>query len=136
MSGEKVRLDVLVVDDQPGVRSLLQILVSEAGHTVRLAENGRQAVEEVKKKVPDLVFMDVRMPVMGGLEALERIKVMAPRVEVVLMSAFVADEAVESALSGGARNFLQKPFELQQVLDLLSEVAKERFFPPAALEVM
>ncbi|MFZ5591516.1 MAG: response regulator [Bacillota bacterium] len=136
MSGEKVRLDVLVVDDQPGVRSLLQILVSEAGHAVRLAENGRQAVEEVKKKVPDLVFMDVRMPVMGGLEALERIKVMAPRVEVVLMSAFVADEAVESALAGGARNFLQKPFELQQVLDLLSEVAKERFFPPAALEVM
>lgn len=136
MSGEKKRLDVLVVDDQPGVRSLLQILISDAGHIVRLAENGRQALEEVKKKVPDLVLMDVRMPVMSGLEALERIKIMVPQVEVVLMSAFVADEAVESALAGGARGFMQKPFELQQVLELLADVAREKFFPQVQLEVM
>ncbi|MGQ9556376.1 MAG: response regulator [Desulfurispora sp.] len=136
MSGEKMRLDVLVVDDQPGVRSLLSILASEAGHVVRQAENGRQALDEVKKKAPDLVFLDVRMPVMDGLEALERIKVIAPQTAIVLMSAFVADEAVEGALAGGARTFMQKPFELQQVLELLADVAREKFFPPARLEVM
>lgn len=67
-------MDILVVDDQPGVRYLLDIVIKEVGHRVHTAQNGLEAVEKVRAIRPNLVFMDVRMPLMGGLEALGKIK--------------------------------------------------------------
>lgn len=107
------RLDVLVVDDQPGVRYLLDVVIKEEGHKVRLAKNGLEAVEQVKATRPDLVFMDVRMPQMDGIEALGRIKIISPDTEVVLMTAYVSDETVQMALHRGALCCFTKPFDVE-----------------------
>ncbi|MCL6479245.1 MAG: response regulator [Peptococcaceae bacterium] len=112
---ERERLDVLVVDDQPGVRYLLDVILSEEGHRVRLAKNGLEAVETVKTAKPDLVFMDVRMPQMSGLEALGRIKIISPETEVVLMTAYVSDETVQVALKNGALCCFTKPFDVEVI---------------------
>lgn len=109
---ERKKLDVLVVDDQPGVRYLLDVIIKEEGHRVRLGKNGLEAVEAVKTSRPDLVFMDIRMPQMDGIEALGKIKIISPETEVVLMTAYVSDETVQVALNKGALCCFTKPFDV------------------------
>lgn len=112
---KKKKLDVLVVDDQPGVRYLLDVIITEEGHKVRMARNGLEAVEAVKARKPDLVIMDVRMPQMCGIEALGRIKLISPDTEVVLMTAYVSDEIVQAALKKGALCCFTKPFDVEGI---------------------
>jgi len=109
------KLDVLVVDDQPGVRYLLDVIIAEEGHRVKLARNGYEAVDAVKNSRPDLVIMDVRMPQMGGIEALGKIKIISPQTAVVLMTAYVSDETVQMAIKKGALCCFTKPFDVDGI---------------------
>lgn len=110
---------VLVVDDQPGMRQLLGSVVKEVGHQVYLAENGLEAVEIVRKIRPRLVFMDIKMPVMDGLEALSKIKAIAPETEVIMMTAYISEEIKKQVAEKGARCCLAKPFEIDKIKLLL-----------------
>lgn len=120
------KLDVLVVDDQPGVRQLLGIIISDLGDAMREAANGRDAVEMVKKREPDLVLMDIRMPVMGGVEALEKIKHLHPGLPVVMMTAYGSEEALENLRQKGAAMCLTKPFDVEFIKDLLESLRLEK----------
>lgn len=115
-------LDVLIVDDQAGVRYLLEILVKESGHKVYTAQNGVEAVDKVRALKPDLVFMDVRMPIMGGLEALGKIKMIAPRTEVIMMTAYSAEDTATIAMQKGAFMCMSKPFDVEEVKALLDNL--------------
>jgi two-component system response regulator (stage 0 sporulation protein F) len=114
-------LDILIVDDQAGVRYLLDIVVREAGHRVHTAQNGLEAVEYARNAHPDLVFMDVRMPLMGGLEALGRIKAVSPETEVIIMTAYGSEETVSQAMEKGALCCIAKPFDVDEIKALLME---------------
>lgn len=114
-------IDVLIVDDQPGVRYLLDILIQDMGHNTYSAQNGLEAVEMVKKIKPDLIFMDVRMPVMDGLEALAKIKAISPRVEVVMMTANFTEETINKALEKGALKCIAKPFDVDKIKDVIED---------------
>ncbi len=116
-------LDVLIVDDQAGVRYLLEILVKESGHQVYTAQNGVEAVEKVRMLKPDLIFMDVRMPIMGGLEALGKIKKIVPTAEVVMMTAYSAEDTATIAMQKGAMLCMSKPFDVEEVKHLLERMA-------------
>lgn len=118
---ERKNLDVLIVDDQPGVRYLLDVIIAEEGHMVRIARNGLEAVEAVKSARPDLVIMDVRMPQMCGIEALGKIKIISPETEVVLMTAYVSDETVQMALKKGALCCFTKPFDVDGIKSFVSD---------------
>lgn len=113
-------LDVLVVDDQPGVRQLLGMIISELGDRVREAQNGRDAVDMIKKCKPSLVIMDIRMPVMGGVEALQEIKNIYSELPVIMMSAHSSEEVLESLREKGALMCLTKPFDVNFIQDLLN----------------
>lgn len=112
-------LDVLIVDDQVGVRYLLEIIVKDSGHRAYTAQNGVEAVEKVQYIKPDLVFMDVRMPVMGGLEALGNIKKISPKTEVVMMTAYSSEDTATLALQKGALKCMSKPFDVEEIKALL-----------------
>ncbi len=118
---KRKKLDVLVVDDQPGVRYLLDVIIAEEGHRVRIAKNGLEAVEAVKSSRPDLVIMDVRMPKMCGIEALGKIKIISPETEVVLMTAYVSDETVQMALKKGALCCFTKPFDVDGIKSFVAD---------------
>lgn len=113
--------NVLVVDDQPGVRFLLDLVIRDLGHMVHVAQNGLEAVDMVRRLNPDLVFMDVRMPVLGGLEALEQIKEIAPQTRVIIMSAYGSDDVEKKALREGALCCIAKPFEVESIKGLLND---------------
>ncbi|MBO8137110.1 MAG: response regulator [Desulfotomaculum sp.] len=117
----KTPLNILIVDDQVGIRYLLEILLQEAGHNTSTAENGLEAVEAVKEGNFDLVFMDIRMPVMDGIEALQKLKMISSSVEVVMMTANNTEEAVNQSLEGGALKCLAKPFDVEDIRQTVEE---------------
>lgn len=121
-------MDILVVDDQPGVRQLLGIIITELGDRVWEAQNGKEAVDIVKKYKPNLVIMDIRMPVMGGVEALEKIKTLCPDLPVVMMTAYGSEEALEDLRKKGAEMCLAKPFDVDFIKDLLNGFREKKVF--------
>ncbi len=123
----KVKRDVriLVVDDEEGIRDFLCYELNSHGFQVFTANNGMEAVEKVKKQKFDLVLCDVQMPGMNGISTLEEIKKIDPRVEVIIATGYGTVETAVSAMRKGAYDFIQKPFNIDELL-MLIEKAMEK----------
>ncbi|HEY8394409.1 MAG TPA: response regulator [Thermaerobacter sp.] len=107
---------ILVADDAAFMRLRLATLLTEAGHTVLEASNGQEAVEQYKRERPDLVLMDITMPVMDGLAAIEAIRAFDPNARIVVCSSLGQQAIVLRAIQSGARDFVVKPFQPERVL--------------------
>ena len=111
---------VLVVDDQPENRELLEALLIPMGFEVRCAVEGADAVVQCQGWPPDLVLMDLRMPVMDGYEATRQIRAAhGPAVKILALSAGVLEENQQQALAAGADGFLGKPFREAELLEII-----------------
>src|SRR5919202_1091709 len=117
--------NLLIVDDEQGMRQLLSLVFGRAGHRVRAAESGGQAPELLRAEPPDLVVSDVKMPDMNGIELLRRVREFLPDVAVVLMTAFATVDTAREAFKLGADDFIQKPFDVEE-LKLIVAKALER----------
>jgi two-component system response regulator PilR (NtrC family) len=109
--------NLLVVDDELGMRQFLTHLLQREGHVVRVAENGREALELLREQAPDLIISDIRMPDMDGVDLLRAARESLPEVEVIMMTAFANVDTAREAFLLGAYDFVQKPFDN----DLLKE---------------
>jgi DNA-binding response OmpR family regulator len=110
-----MRSHVLVVEDDPDILSSLAEAIREEGVEVRTAANGYQALAEVARQQPDLIFLDLMMPLMNGWKFMEELRARYPdnRSAVVLVSA--VDDLSSEATSLGVTEFLVKPFDLEEV---------------------
>ncbi|MGE5673538.1 MAG: response regulator [Mycobacterium leprae] len=106
---------ILAVDDQPGVRRLLQELFKEVGYRVATAVNGQEAIALATVERPDLALLDVKMPVMDGLDALRTLKGLYPEMPVFMMTAVGDGEQMSQATSLGAEGCINKPFDVFEV---------------------
>ncbi len=114
---------VLVVDDLPFMRSLLRDILTDAGMTVVAeAEDGRQALIAYLASEPDIVLLDIVMPVMDGLTALRKLRILDRRARVVMCSALGEQEMIVRAIQFGARDFVVKPFRPERVVSAISKV--------------
>jgi PAS domain S-box-containing protein len=120
---EKTR--ILVVDDEVGPRESLRMIL-KPNYEVHTAESGEVALRETSTFRPDLVFMDIKMTPMDGLEALRRIKAQDPSIEVVMITAYASLETVKSALTHGAFEYLVKPFSRQDLEETVRRVLERR----------
>jgi two-component system response regulator PilR (NtrC family) len=109
--------NLLIVDDELGMRQFLTHLLQREGHVVRVAENGRDAITQLQQQTPDLIISDIRMPDMSGVDLLRSAKELLPEVEVIMMTAFANVDTAREAFLLGAYDFVQKPFDN----DLLKE---------------
>ncbi len=109
--------NVLIVDDELGMRQFLTHLLQREGHNVRVAENGREGMDRLREQTVDLILSDVRMPDMSGIELLRSARELLPEVEVIMMTAFANVDTAREAFLLGAYDFVQKPFDN----DLLKE---------------
>src|ERR671912_72619 len=117
--------NLLIVDDEPGMRQLLSHVFGRAGHSVRAAENGTKALELLRAEPADLIISDVKMPDMSGIELLRAVRGFLPDAGVVMMTAFATVETAREAFKLGADDFIQKPFDVDE-LKLIAERALDK----------
>jgi len=107
---------ILVIDDEPGIRQALSSILEDEKYRVYTAEDAVAGMEILDKEKIDLVFLDVLLPRLGGLEALEHIRGRWPEMEVVMISGHSNIDMAVRAVKGGAFDFLEKPLSLDKVL--------------------
>ncbi len=105
---------VLVVDDDPDINRLLRTRLSARGYTVVGAANGEEALSHMQMEPPDLVFLDISMPGMSGLEVLDCIRAESLDLAVIMTTAFGSEQVAIDALRRGADDYLRKPFETSE----------------------
>ena len=107
---------ILVADDDAAIRSLLKQVLGDEGYAVVEAATGTEVLEQAKTSNPDLVIMDVRMPELDGIETLQKLRTAAPRISVLIMTAFGSSNHAIKAMELGAFDYVTKPFELDKIL--------------------
>ncbi|WP_069997922.1 response regulator [Cellulosilyticum sp. I15G10I2] len=113
----------LVVDDAIFMRTVLKKMLTEAGFKViGEAGNGVQAIEMAEELKPDIVTLDITMPEMDGIEAIEKILQVSPDTKIIMCSAMGQHSKVVEAIKRGARDFVVKPFEKTRVLQAIYNV--------------
>lgn len=111
---------ILIVDDNDLIRTLLRgILRAEECEILGEARNGALALEFIEKTRPDVVFLDVLMPEMDGLETLQNIKQSYPDIIVVMITGSPSKDNVQESIQGGASGFIVKPFNSAKVIETL-----------------
>jgi DNA-binding NarL/FixJ family response regulator len=128
------KIAVLLVDDHTVVRQGLRALLSAEGdmEVIGEAENGRQAVALAKKNAPDVVVMDVAMPLLNGLEATKQILRNVPRAKVLVLTSYGDDDCVTQMMDAGASGYLIKQTAANDLLKAIREVQKgNAYFSPA-----
>jgi two-component system sensor histidine kinase RpfC len=120
------KLRVLVADDNPTNREVVGRILERSGHAVTLVNDGEQALDAIERDSHELVILDRNMPGMGGMEALQALRLMTrgrERLPVIMLSADVTPEAKREALEAGADAFLPKPIEALRLLDEIQSLA-------------
>ncbi len=128
------KIAVLLVDDHTVVRQGLRALLAseEDIEVIGEAENGRQAVMQARKTPPDVVVMDVAMPLLNGLEATRQILKLVPAPKVLVLTSYGDDECVEQMMQAGAAGYLIKQTAANDLLKAIREVQRgNAFFSPA-----
>lgn len=115
---------VLVVDDASFMRQIIKNVVGDLGFTVcGEAENGKDALDKACELQPDIITMDVTMPVMNGLEALKRMRACGVNAKIIMCSAMHQNEIVMDALRSGADDFIMKPFKEENLKETIQKLS-------------
>ena len=123
---------VLLVDDEPDILLMLRMAFEDEGHEVVMAADGRMGLERLKEHRPDVIVLDMMMPVVDGWGVLEAKQVEGDTTPVIVVSAKSDPKDCRRALELGAIEYVVKPFDLDRLLALATEVAAE---DPAAREL-
>jgi hypothetical protein len=119
---DALSLRILVADDDELSRRLMRVILTQAGHQVELAANGREALEAVKHNKFDIVFMDLHMPDMDGVEASRQIRAWEKddsHTFIVALTASYLPEVGQELFEAGMDNYISKPFQVEQIQRLL-----------------
>ena len=107
---------ILVIDDERSIRNSMKDILQYEGYEVVLAENGMEGLVSVKSEKPDVVFCDIKMPKMEGIEVLERIKEFSADTPVIMISGHGTIDTAIEAIRKGAYDFIEKPLDLNRIL--------------------
>ncbi|MCL2210412.1 MAG: sigma-54 dependent transcriptional regulator [Treponema sp.] len=107
---------ILIIDDEPGIRSTLSSILEDEKYKVFTSQDALAGIETLKRETVDLIFLDVLLPKLGGIEALEKIKNGWPLTEIVMISGHANIDMAVRAVKLGAFDFLEKPLSLEKVL--------------------
>jgi len=121
-----VGLDILLIDDEPDLRLVLEETLREADHRVTVAHDGAEGLQHVTSKLFDVVICDVRLPKIDGLTLFRRIRQEAPTTDVILMTAYAEVSDAVAALKQGAFDYLTKPFDIDELLLQLQRISEHR----------
>ena len=115
-------LKVLVVDDEEDILEVIQDRLEAYGFTVATAGNGLEALKKLSVEKFDGIFMDVKMPEMGGIEALEQIRKKDRKIPIIIITSSSTKEAAIEAMAKGANEYVLKPFEWEELKAKIEKV--------------
>ncbi len=119
-----MKAKILVADDESSHRQMIEAVLTEEGYEVTQAEDGRAAVSTVEDRFYDLIIMDVRMPNMDGIEALQKIKQISPDIPVIIMTAYASVDSAVVALKSNAYDYLIKPLDIDELKILVAKALR------------
>ncbi len=127
----KDKKSLLIVDDDIAHRTMLRILL-DWQYAISEADDGSTAIEEVSKQNFDMILMDIRMPGVSGLEALEQIRSLRPDVPILMMTAYFSDVIADQAKDRGAFGCLGKPFNFEELRQTIQQAVASASNLPGA----
>jgi len=114
---------VLIVDDDKDIVTIVSTILSGRGWDIKAAYNGREALEAVTSSKPDIILLDIMMPEMNGIEVLKRIKKIDINARIIMITAFGDVESYLDSMELGAYEYINKPFETDELLEMIDRVA-------------
>ncbi|MCP4691870.1 MAG: response regulator [Desulfobacterales bacterium] len=117
-------MKILVVDDEVQICKLINAFLTRQGFQVVTATNGKDAISKFSANRPDMIFLDIKLPALSGMDVLREIKKIDKKVVVIILSAFGDMETVDTALELGANGYLQKPVELNRLMEIINSYKK------------
>lgn len=116
------KTNILVVDDLRSIRLTLGGILEDKGYNVVAVEDGYQAIEAVSKAHFDIIFMDIKMPGINGVQTFREVKKIDPKAAVIMMTAYSVEDLVKEALEEGAYAIVYKPFDIDKTVTLIDEL--------------
>ena len=113
---------ILIVDDDPGICLTLSFALNDPDYALETAHSGEAALAAIEQRNFDLVLLDIRMPGVDGMEVLRRIRLIAPQLRVIMMTAHGGVESAVAAMKLGAADFIQKPFTPPEIRNLVEAI--------------
>jgi len=120
------KTSILIVDDNIGLCKTMSFILGRKGYDVTTAKDGPEAIEKVRKRPFDIIFMDIKMPLMDGVEAYKRIKKIRSEAVVIMMTAYAVEDLVAEALKEGAYGIVYKPLDIEKVAALIKRVKEAK----------
>jgi two-component system chemotaxis response regulator CheY len=119
---------ILLVDDEAHIRKYVALILKQLGATkVVEATNGEEAIAMFEQSKPDVVLLDISMPLMNGLETLKRLKAIEPDGVYIMLTSMVNRQSIDEALALGAANYIRKDNPKEEIAQAIKETLEERF---------
>ena len=115
------KTNILIVDDNANQRKTMSLILRHKGYAVATANDGPEAIERVRQSPFDMIFMDIKMPVMNGVDTYRRIKEIRPEAVVMMMTAYAVEDLVQQALEEGAYGIVYKPLDIEWAITIVEE---------------
>ena len=120
------KASILIVDDDISLCQTMTLILGRKGYAVATATDGPEAIARVKEKPFDMIFMDIKMPLMNGVETCRKIKKIKPEAVVMMMTAYAVEDLVQKALQEGAYGITYKPLDVERVIAVIEEARRAR----------
>lgn len=117
-------VNILVVDDQIGMLETFTDILADRGFHVETAEDGFTAIDKVKKGSFDIIFMDIKMPGINGVQTFREIRKINEKTRVIMMTAYAVEDLIKEAIEEGAYTVIYKPFDMDRVIRTIERVLK------------
>ena len=123
---ETNKIKVLVVDDEPGALESFRMILEIKDYEVQTFSSGIDALATAEKTPFDIAFIDLKMPIMGGLDVLKKLKEISPATEAIIVTAYASEESQANAITLGAMEYLRKPFLMEEIFSLCDRALRKR----------
>ena len=110
---------ILIIDDDSAVRSSLSFMLKRAGYEAQTVPGPREAMEVVRSVAPDLILMDIRMPIMDGIQATEKIRTISLTVPIIAVTAYAFYTEQQQAIQAGCNAVISKPYSLERLKETI-----------------
>jgi len=120
------RANILIVDDNISLAKTMSLILERKGYEATTARDGPSAIKRVEERPFDLIFMDIKMPLMDGVQIYRKIKKMRPETIVIMMTAYAVENLVAQALKEGAYGIIYKPLDIEKMISLIEKSRKKK----------